>query len=163
MCSGNGAPGISTTFSGKRGMSDTRMLLPLFDHILSYDSPDLRAGYDGGMNERIHAGRVALITGGGRGIGAATARLLAQRGAAVALAARTEEEVVSVAAEIEALGATALPLVVDVSNEDSVASGFERARAELGPITILVNNAGTPGVPLPVAATSLIRGAASSR
>jgi NAD(P)-dependent dehydrogenase (short-subunit alcohol dehydrogenase family) len=128
------------------------MLLPLFAYILSYDSPDLRAGYDGGVNERIHAGRVALITGGGRGIGAATARLLAKRGAAVALAARTEEEVVSVAAQIEALGATALPLVVDVSDEDSVASGFERTRAELGPITILVNNAGTPGVPLPVAA-----------
>ena len=128
------------------------MLLPLFAYILSYDSPDLRAGYDGSVNERIHAGRVALITGGGRGIGAATARLLAKRGAAVALAARTEEEVVSVAAQIEALGATALPLVVDVSDEDSVACGFERARAELGPITILVNNAGTPGVPLPVAA-----------
>jgi 2-hydroxycyclohexanecarboxyl-CoA dehydrogenase len=107
----------------------------------------------GGVDERAHAGRVALVTGGGRGIGAATARLLAREGAAVALAARTEEEVVSVAAEIGARGDTALPLVMDVADERSVASGFERVRSELGPVAILVNNAGTPGVPLPVAAT----------
>jgi NAD(P)-dependent dehydrogenase (short-subunit alcohol dehydrogenase family) len=109
----------------------------------------------GGVDERLHAGRVALVTGGGRGIGAATARLLAEQGAAVALAARTEEEVVSVASGIEARGGSAVPLVVDVADEDSVASGFERARTELGPVTILVNNAGTPGVPLPVAATEV--------
>jgi NAD(P)-dependent dehydrogenase (short-subunit alcohol dehydrogenase family) len=104
------------------------------------------------MDERMHAGRVALVTGGGRGIGAATARLLAGQGAAVAVAARTEDEVVSVVAEIRARGDSAIPLVVDVADEASVASGFATARAELGPVTILVNNAGTPGVPLPVAA-----------
>jgi NAD(P)-dependent dehydrogenase (short-subunit alcohol dehydrogenase family) len=104
------------------------------------------------MDERIHAGRVALVTGGGRGIGAATARLLAGQGAAVAVAARTEDEVVSVVAEIRARGGSAIPLVVDVADEASVASGFATARAELGPVTIVVNNAGTPGVPLPVAA-----------
>ena len=106
-----------------------------------------------GVDDTVHAGRVALVTGGGRGIGAATATLLARQGAAVALAARTKEEVVSVAEEIEARGGKALPLVVDVADEESVASGFERVRSELGPATILVNNAGTPGVPLPVAAT----------
>jgi NAD(P)-dependent dehydrogenase (short-subunit alcohol dehydrogenase family) len=105
----------------------------------------------GGVDDRAHAGRVVLVTGGGRGIGAATARLLARQGAAVAVAARTGDEVVSVAAEIEAHGGTALPLVMDVTDEASVASGFERARSELGPVAILVNNAGTPGVPLPVA------------
>jgi NAD(P)-dependent dehydrogenase (short-subunit alcohol dehydrogenase family) len=104
------------------------------------------------VEESAHTGRVALVTGGGRGIGAATARLLARQGAAVALAARTEEEIVSVAAEIEGRGGAALPLVVDVTDEASVAAGFERARSEFGPVTILVNNAGTPGVPLPVAA-----------
>ncbi len=109
----------------------------------------------GVVDERTHAGRVALVTGGGRGIGAATARLLASQGAAVAVAARTEDEVVSVAAEIMARGGSAVPLVLDVADEDSVASGFEKARAELGPVTILVNNAGTPGVPLPVAATEV--------
>ena len=105
-----------------------------------------------GMDERVHADRVALVTGGGRGIGAATARLLARQGAAVALAARTEDEVVSVAAEISGRGGRALPIVMDVTDEGSVASGFEKTRDELGPVTILVNNAGTPGVPLPVAA-----------
>lgn len=100
-----------------------------------------------------HAGRVALLTGGGRGIGAATARLLARQGAAVAVAARTEDEVVSVAREISGEGGTALPLVMDVTDEACVASGFERAGDELGPVSVLVNNAGTPGVPLPVAAT----------
>ena len=101
----------------------------------------------------IHAGRVALVTGAGRGIGAATARLLASEGAAVALAARTEKEIVSVASEISSRGSTAIPVRVDVAEEDSVSACFERVRAELGDITILVNNAGTPGVPLPVAAT----------
>ena len=105
------------------------------------------------MDETVHAERVALVTGGGRGIGAATARLLARQGAALALAARTEEEVASVAAEISEGGGTALPLVMDVADETSVASGFERVRSELGPVTILINNAATPGVPLPVAAT----------
>jgi len=96
---------------------------------------------------------VALVTGAGRGIGAATARLLARQGAAVALAARTEDEVSSVAREISAAGGTTLPLRVDVSDEDSVASCFEKTRTGLGEVTTLVNNAGTPGVPLPVAAT----------
>jgi NAD(P)-dependent dehydrogenase (short-subunit alcohol dehydrogenase family) len=105
------------------------------------------------VDETVHAERVALVTGGGRGIGAATARLLARQGAALALAARTEEEVASVAAEISEGGGTALPLVMDVADETSVASGFERVRSELGPVTILINNAATPGVPLPVAAT----------
>jgi NAD(P)-dependent dehydrogenase (short-subunit alcohol dehydrogenase family) len=104
-----------------------------------------------GVDERLHGGRVAVVTGGGRGIGAATARLLARQGA-VALAARTEEEVVSVAAQMGARGGKVLPLVVDVADDDSMASGFKRVRSELGPVTILVNNAGTPGVPLPVAA-----------
>jgi NAD(P)-dependent dehydrogenase (short-subunit alcohol dehydrogenase family) len=101
----------------------------------------------------IHAGRVALVTGAGRGIGAATARLLAREGAAVALAARTEEEIASVAHEISSRGCTALPVSLDVADEDSVTACFERVRDELGTVTILINNAGTPGVPLPVAAT----------
>ena len=105
------------------------------------------------MKDGPHAGRVALVTGAGRGIGAATARLLASEGAAVALAARTEEEIISVAKEITSRDGTAIPVRVDVADGASVSSCFETVRAELGDVTILVNNAGTPGVPLPVAAT----------
>ncbi|CAN5876393.1 3-oxoacyl-ACP reductase FabG [soil metagenome] len=121
-------------------------------------------GISGGANVRLcrlqamtegetHAGRVALVTGAGRGIGAATARLLASEGALVALASRTEEEISSVAREISSRGGTALPVSLDVADEGSVSSCFKRVRAELGDVTILINNAGTPGVPLPVAAT----------
>ena len=101
----------------------------------------------------VHSGRVALVTGGGRGIGAATAKLLAKEGAAVAVASRTEKEIDAVAQEISDSGGRAIPVVMDVTDEGSVSKGFEQVRAELGPTTILINNAGTPGVPLPVAAT----------
>ena len=77
----------------------------------------------------------------------------AGEGAAVALAARTEEEIFSVAGEITSRGGTAIPVRVDVADEVSASSCFETVRKELGDVTILINNAGTPGVPLPVAAT----------
>jgi NAD(P)-dependent dehydrogenase (short-subunit alcohol dehydrogenase family) len=102
---------------------------------------------------RPHAGRVALITGGGRGIGAATARLLARGGASVAVAARTEGEISAVAAEIQTSGGEAMAVAVDVTDERSVADAVKAVREALGPPSILVNNAGVPGVPLPVAAT----------
>src|SRR5918997_6227264 len=109
MCSGNGAPGNSTTFSGKRGMSDNRLLLP-FSATFYLTAHRISApGMMWCVDERVHAGRVALVTGGGRGIGAATGRLLARQGAAVALAARTEEELASVAQEISGHGGTAFP------------------------------------------------------
>ena len=107
------------------------------------------------VDGRAHAGRVALVTGGGRGIGAATARLLAGQGATVAVASRTEAEVAAVARGIEAAGGKALPVYLDVTDEGSVAAAFERTRASFGPVDILINNAGTPGVPLPVSETGL--------
>ncbi|MGI9050571.1 MAG: SDR family NAD(P)-dependent oxidoreductase [Rubrobacteraceae bacterium] len=105
------------------------------------------------MDTKIHTGRVALVTGGGRGIGAATAKLLAHQGASVAIAARTAEEVASVAREISASGGEVFPLTMDVTDEGSVASGIGRILDELGPVTILINNAGASGTPLPVAAS----------
>ncbi|CAA9388664.1 MAG: 3-oxoacyl-[acyl-carrier protein] reductase [uncultured Rubrobacteraceae bacterium] len=107
------------------------------------------------VDGRVHAGRVALVTGGGRGIGAATARRLAGGGAAVAVASRTEAEVDAVARGIEAAGGKALPVYLDVTDEESAAAAFEKTRAAFGPVDILINNAGTPGVPLPVAQTDL--------
>lgn len=105
--------------------------------------------------EQTLSGRVAVVTGGGRGIGAATARRLAGSGAAVAVAARDKDQVGRVADEISAAGGRALPMVLDVTDEGSVREVFWRVREELGPATLVINNAGFGGVPLPVAATEL--------
>ena len=67
-------------------------------------------------------GHVAVVTGGGRGIGRATALALARLGADVALLARTGEQIAAVGAEIAALGRRALPVASDVTNGHSVAS-----------------------------------------
>jgi 2-hydroxycyclohexanecarboxyl-CoA dehydrogenase len=83
--------------------------------------------------------RVALITGGGRGIGRAIALRLASDGLAVAVAARTREQVEDTA---RAAAGRALALRVDVSDADSIAAAVEHTTRELGPIDVLVNNAG---------------------
>jgi NAD(P)-dependent dehydrogenase (short-subunit alcohol dehydrogenase family) len=80
---------------------------------------------------------VALVTGGGRGIGASIARELTDAGMRVAVTGRTREQVEAVAAEIDGLA-----LVGDVSREDDVAAWVERMEAELGPVDVLVANAG---------------------
>jgi citronellol/citronellal dehydrogenase len=89
-------------------------------------------------------GRVAIITGGGTGIGAATARLFAAHGAeAVVVAARTHEQIAGVAQEIEASSSTrALPVTTDVKVEESVVALVARTVEEFGHIDVLVNNAG---------------------
>lgn len=89
-------------------------------------------------------GRVALVTGGGRGLGEQIARGLAQAGASVALGSRKREACAEVAGELAgAYGARALALRLDVSSEDEVRAAFDRAEAELGPVDLLVNNSGT--------------------
>lgn len=87
------------------------------------------------------AGRVAVVTGGGRGIGAATARALAASGCRVVLAARSGEQLDREVAGLEAAGHSARAVVCDVTSEASVAE-LARAAGELGPVAILVNNAG---------------------
>jgi NAD(P)-dependent dehydrogenase (short-subunit alcohol dehydrogenase family) len=89
--------------------------------------------------------RTALITGAGKGIGAAIGQALADKGIRVALAARTEADVERVAALIRERGGEALGVRCDVTQPDSIAAAVERIRAEAGPITILVNNAGSGG------------------
>jgi 3-oxoacyl-[acyl-carrier protein] reductase len=80
---------------------------------------------------------VALVTGGGRGIGASIARELAEAGMRVAVTARTAEQVEAVASEIGGLA-----LVGDVSRQSDVASWITQTESELGPIGLLVANAG---------------------
>ena len=86
---------------------------------------------------------VMLITGGGRGIGAATAKLAAQRGYAVGVNyLRDRASAESVAAAIRAEGGQAVALQADVSKEDDVVRLFAEVDRQLGPVTALVNNAG---------------------
>ena len=82
-------------------------------------------------------GQVALVTGGGRGVGANIARELASAGARVAVSARTREQVEAVAGEIDGLA-----IVADVSQRNDVEAMVERVESELGPIDLLCANAG---------------------
>jgi NAD(P)-dependent dehydrogenase (short-subunit alcohol dehydrogenase family) len=90
------------------------------------------------MADRLEG--VALVTGGGRGIGAGIARELADAGMRVAVTGRTAAQVEHVAREVGGLA-----LVGDVSRGEDVGRWVERAEAELGPIDLLVNNAGVNG------------------
>jgi NADP-dependent 3-hydroxy acid dehydrogenase YdfG len=87
-------------------------------------------------------GTVALVTGASSGIGEATARVLAQRGAAVSLVARRSERLDRLAGEIEAAGGRALAIQADVSDQKQAAGAVEQTVAELGRLDTLVNNAG---------------------
>jgi NAD(P)-dependent dehydrogenase (short-subunit alcohol dehydrogenase family) len=86
--------------------------------------------------------QVALVTGASSGIGRHFAAVLAAAGAKVALAARRVERLAEVAREIEAAGGTSLPIACDVTRSDDVAAAVATAENELGPLTLLVNNAG---------------------
>jgi len=87
-------------------------------------------------------GKVALVTGGGRGIGRAIAMTLSDAGASVAVTGRNITNLEDTKSAIIAKGGKALALACDVSNKSSVESAFEKIRAELGAVDILVNNAG---------------------
>ncbi len=88
------------------------------------------------------AGKVAVVTGGGSGLGKAVAAAMAAHGADVALASRDEERLSAAAAEIsKATGRKALAVATDVSDPKAVAALFDRVEKDLGPVSILVNSA----------------------
>ncbi len=87
-------------------------------------------------------GKVALVTGASNGIGEATARALAARGAAVVLAARSEERLGFLVREISAAGGRALAVKTDVADKDSARDAVERTVRQFGALDVLVNNAG---------------------
>jgi len=92
------------------------------------------------------SGRVAVVTGGNRGIGRSIALGLAGAGAAVAILARNEDKNAAVLAELEQAGARAIALPLDVTRRETLADVIARVEAELGGIDILVNNAGSADI-----------------
>ena len=88
-------------------------------------------------------GRVALVTGGSRGLGLQMAEVLGELGARVAITARKHDELEQAAAHLRALGVHTLPVVCDMGDLGAIPTLVERVVDELGPIDILVNNAGT--------------------
>jgi NAD(P)-dependent dehydrogenase (short-subunit alcohol dehydrogenase family) len=99
--------------------------------------------------------KAAIITGAGRGIGAATAELFASAGAAIAVLDKYENYAVRTADRIIKSGGRAIAVTCDVTNEEEVEEVFEQIHQELGAIDILVNNAGMairkPAVDIPLA------------
>jgi NAD(P)-dependent dehydrogenase (short-subunit alcohol dehydrogenase family) len=92
--------------------------------------------------DRPLQGRHALVTGGGRGIGASIVRSLTSHGAKVSMLGRTAATLQALAGELQSLGAQTFCATADVSKRESVDAAFAAARAMFGPIEILINNAG---------------------
>ncbi len=93
------------------------------------------------MNANIK-GKVALVTGGGRGIGRAIALALGKAGAHVVVAARSRDQIAAVAKEITSAGGAASAIAVDLADEGSVMNLFTQIVDRLGRLDVLVNNAG---------------------
>ncbi len=88
-------------------------------------------------------GKIALVTGAGKGIGKAVAIALAKEGAKVGLIARTEKDLETVAEEIKALGVNVSYAIADISKMEQVIAAVEKIEEEIGLVDILINNAGT--------------------
>jgi NAD(P)-dependent dehydrogenase (short-subunit alcohol dehydrogenase family) len=96
------------------------------------------------MGQRL-IGQVALVTGGGRGIGRAVAVQYAAEGAAVAITSRTQSQVDETVQIVRDAGGTAIGVAGDVSSPEDVARTISRVESELGPISVLLANAGITG------------------
>ncbi|MEQ5841218.1 SDR family oxidoreductase [Paraburkholderia acidicola] len=87
-------------------------------------------------------GKVSIVTGGNRGIGRAIAQGLAEAGSSIAIAARDEEQSATAIGELKKLGVEAISVKADVSNRDELEAMVDTVTRTLGPIDVLVNNAG---------------------
>ncbi len=94
------------------------------------------------MKAHILQGQVAIVSGGGRGIGKAVAEQLASLGAALVLTARSEAQIASVAASLHEQGAKAIAVAADVSDSQQIDKIIKATLDEYGRIDILINNAG---------------------
>ena len=90
-------------------------------------------------------GQVAIVTGGGRGIGRAMAQALANAGAAVAVVARSPDQLAETVALIEGAGGRGIAITADVTDQQAVAKMVNEVEQQLGPVDLLVNNAGVLG------------------
>jgi NAD(P)-dependent dehydrogenase (short-subunit alcohol dehydrogenase family) len=107
------------------------------------------------MSKRFDlTGKVALVTGASSGLGVHFARTLAAAGASVAIAARRADRLASLQAELQSAGAKSVAVELDVQSGDSITAAFAAAEEALGPIDIVVNNAGIsivkPALEMPV-------------
>jgi NAD(P)-dependent dehydrogenase (short-subunit alcohol dehydrogenase family) len=96
-------------------------------------------------NAQQLTGQVAIITGGGRGLGRTFAHALADAGAAVAVTARSADQLAETVASITANGGRALAVPADVSDRQAVEQLVDSVRQQLGAVDLLVNNAGIGG------------------
>ncbi|MDA1280934.1 MAG: SDR family NAD(P)-dependent oxidoreductase [Chloroflexi bacterium] len=92
-------------------------------------------------------GKVALVTGGGQGLGLGIVLKMAEQGADVAIADLSEENAANAARQVEALGRKAYTAKMDVTDKESIRVAVEKITSEAGHIDILVNNAGVAGAP----------------
>ncbi|MFZ5783901.1 MAG: SDR family NAD(P)-dependent oxidoreductase [Pseudomonadota bacterium] len=95
------------------------------------------------MSKRFDlTGRVVLVTGASSGLGVHFARTLAEAGASIAIAARRADRLASLQAELQAKGARVVAVELDVQSSASIANAFDAAERQLGPIDVVINNAG---------------------
>ncbi len=102
------------------------------------------------MNEKILSDKVAIITGGGRGLGRAFATVFAQEGANVVVVSKTVQEIEEVAEEISRRGGRAIAIKADVKNEFEVQEMIRKTITTFSKIDVLVNNAGIMGLSGPI-------------